>query len=133
MEQFNRLDLKVRVLAILSPTCPECLHGFEMVKMLLDKFPSNDLSVFLIWIAMLDEDNFEAAIARSRELSDSRVTQAWDASRQIGKLFAKTLNLKKNSLGRVPNIFSTQIELGWRGGSATHFLDAPALIRPGSR
>jgi hypothetical protein len=97
MEQFNRSDLKVRVLAILSPTCPDCLHGFEMVKMLLDKFPSNDLSVFLIWIAMLNEDNVEAAIDRSRELSDSRVTQAWDSSRQIGKLFAKTLHLQKTA------------------------------------
>jgi len=95
MEQFNHSNLKVRVLAILSPTCPECLQGFEMVKTLLGKFPSNDLSVFLIWIPMLDEDNLEAATARSSEVSDSRLTQAWDSSRQIGKLFAKTLNLQK--------------------------------------
>ena len=97
MEQFNRSNLKVRVLAILSPTCPDCLRGFEMVKILLDEFPCDDLSVFLIWIPMLDEDNFEAAIARSRELSDSRLMQAWDSSRQIGKLFAKTLNLEKTA------------------------------------
>jgi hypothetical protein len=97
MEQFNRSNFKVRVLAILSPTCPDCLHGFEMLKTLLHKFPSDDLSVFLIWIPMLDEDNFEAAIARSRELSDSRLTQAWDYSRQIGTLFGKTLNLQKTA------------------------------------
>ena len=97
MEQFNRSNLKVRVLAILSPTCPDCLYGFEMVKTLLVEFPSDDLSVFLIWIPMLDEDNFEAAITRSRELSDSRLMQAWDSSRQIGKLFAKTLNLQKTA------------------------------------
>ena len=97
MEQFNGSNFRVRVLAILSPTCPECLHGLEMLKTLLHKFPSDDLSVFLIWIPMLDEDNFEAAIARSRVLSDSRLMQAWDSSRQIGNLIAKTLNLQKTA------------------------------------
>jgi len=97
MEQFNRSNQKVRVIAILSPTCPECLIGFEMVKTLLNKFPRDDLIVFLIWIPMLDADSLEAATARSRELSDPRLMQAWDSSRQIGKLIAKTLNLQKTA------------------------------------
>lgn len=97
IEQFNRSNQKVRVITILSPTCPECLRGFEMVKTLLDKFPSDDLIVFLIWIPMLDDDSLEAAMARSRELSDPRLRQAWDSSRQIGKLFAKILNLQKTA------------------------------------
>ena len=95
MEQFNRLKNDVRVVTLLSPTCPECLLGFEMVKRLLEKFPGNRLRVFLIWIPMLAEDNFEMAIARSRESSDSRLMQAWDSSRQMSKLFAKTLDLQK--------------------------------------
>lgn len=96
-EQFNRSKQKVRVLAILSPTCPECLRGFEMVKVLLGRFPSSDLRVFLMWIPMLEEDNLEAAITHSKEIADSRLTQGWDSSRKIGKLFAKTLSLQKTA------------------------------------
>lgn len=96
-EQFNHSKHKARVLTILSPTCPECLRGFEMIKTLLNRFPSDDLRVFLIWIPMLDEDNLEAAIAHSKEVADSRLLQGWDSSYQIGRLFAKTLNLQKTA------------------------------------
>ena len=95
MDQFNRSKNKVRVVTLLSPTCPECLLGFEMVRKLLVKFPSKGVSVFLIWVPMLAEDNFETATARSGESSDSRLMQAWDASGQMGRLFAKTLDLQK--------------------------------------
>jgi hypothetical protein len=44
---------------------------------------------------MLAEDNLEAGIARSRESSDPRLMQAWDSSRQMGRLFANILNLEK--------------------------------------
>lgn len=42
----------------------------------------------------MDGDNLESAQAESQSIPDDRVEHRWDPERQLGELFAKTLNLK---------------------------------------
>ncbi|MFQ5872091.1 MAG: hypothetical protein ACE5IB_08035 [Candidatus Geothermarchaeales archaeon] len=93
-EQFNQSRQGVRVLAILSPTCPPCLYGKEVVKELFDEFDSDSLRGFVVWIPMLSEDNVESARFQEETLQDRRFVQGWDPERRIGNLFATTLNLR---------------------------------------
>src|SRR5579863_971066 len=39
-KQFNASSQKIRIVALLSPTCPECQSGHAVVGGILKKFPS---------------------------------------------------------------------------------------------
>lgn len=91
--EFNRATGKVRLVAILSPTCPFCRRGSAVVASLLRQFRSDKLEAFLVWLPMLPGDNPAQALSRSRELHDPRVAQGWDGQEATGKLFARTLGL----------------------------------------
>ncbi|MDH2901263.1 MAG: hypothetical protein PXY39_09850 [archaeon] len=95
IDQFNSSEDSIRVLAIVSPTCPDCLVGFEIVKRLFTRFDSNKLRGFVIWIAMLEGDDEQTARIKSESVEDSRITQFWDYDRAAGRLYANTLRLQK--------------------------------------
>lgn len=85
---FNAARTKPRFLAILSPTCPACVHGAEAVK--AAALPVSDaIDVFVVWAPMLDGDDAAAASARSRMLAGPRVRQYWDPARRVGSSFRK--------------------------------------------
>jgi hypothetical protein len=94
-EEFNSNSNSIRILAIVSPTCPECLAGAEVVKWIFAKFDSNKLKGFVLWIPMLENDVESAAQARSESIADPRIAQFWDGERNCGNLFARALHLDK--------------------------------------
>jgi hypothetical protein len=58
---------------------------------ILKPFPDADLSVLLVWIAMMRGDNPEAAQKASGKFSDDRITQFFDPKQTAGKAFAESL------------------------------------------
>ncbi|MFQ5951394.1 MAG: hypothetical protein ACE5KH_04860 [Candidatus Geothermarchaeales archaeon] len=96
-EEFNRSSLAVRVLAILSPTCPPCLYGKEVMKEIFDEFSTDKLRGFVVWIPMLTGDDAESAFFAGRDLQDPRVVQGWGSERLTGQLFDKALNLRRTA------------------------------------
>jgi hypothetical protein len=92
-EAFNASSQKVRVIALLSPTCTRCQAGHAVVGRLLKKFPSQKLQVILVWEPMRDGDNAVAARQEAESVHDVRISQGWDDSRNLGKLFGETLDL----------------------------------------
>lgn len=93
-EEFNRASDKVRVLAILSPTCDACQRGRGVVAEMFDKQKSEKLAGFVVWLPMKPKDSAEAAWLESEKLKDERIrVRGWDGNREIGKLFAMPLKL----------------------------------------
>jgi len=60
--EFNRAARKVRLVAILSPTCPYCRHGYEVVASLLRQYPSEELEALIVWLPILPGDNRAQAL-----------------------------------------------------------------------
>ena len=58
--------------------------------------PSEKLQGVIVWIPMIETDNFAAANERETKFSDSRVWQFWDPDRFVGRLLSQTLNLKES-------------------------------------
>src|SRR2546428_3165727 len=54
---FNASSQKVRVVALLSPTCADCRSGHGVVGRVLKKFPSPKLKAILAWEPMRDRDD----------------------------------------------------------------------------
>ena len=83
---FNAAKTRPRFLAILSPTCPACVHGAEAVKAAV--LPASDaIDVFVVWAPMLEGDDAAAASASSRMLAEPGVLQYWDPARRVGSAF----------------------------------------------
>jgi hypothetical protein len=56
---------------------------------------SKNLHGVIVWIPMLETDNFEGAAVRETKFSDPRVKQFWDQDRVFGRLLSQTLNLNE--------------------------------------
>lgn len=68
---FNQSSPMLRVLADLSPTCPHCLEGYEM----LERMPAGP-KCMVLWTAILAGDSADVAAEEGR--SDQRFAQYWE-------------------------------------------------------
>lgn len=94
-EEFNRASNTVRVLAILSPTCGPCQRGRGVVNEVFDRYSSDKLKGFVVWLPMKPKDNAQTAQLESDKLKDERISvRGWDGKRSIADLFAKPLKLR---------------------------------------
>jgi len=92
-KEFNASSQKVRVVALLSPTCPDCQSGHGVVGRILKKFPSPKLKAILVWEPMRDGDDATSATQQAETVQDIRISQGWDGSQNLGKVFGQTLDL----------------------------------------
>ena len=90
---FNASSDKVRIVALLSPTCSRCQSGHGVVSQVLRKFSSPKLQAILVWEPMRDGDSSVAATQQAETIHDARITQGWNENRNVGKLFGETLDL----------------------------------------
>src|SRR5260370_27339764 len=94
-KEFNASSQKVRVVALLSPTCPDCQSGHGAVGRVLTKFPSPKLKAILVWEPMRDGDDATSATQQAETVQDIRISQGWDGGQSLGKLFGQTLDLHR--------------------------------------
>jgi len=93
-KEFNRANDKVRVVAILSPTCDACQRGRGVIAEMFNQQKSEKLAGFVVWLPMKPRDSANTAWLESEKLKDERISvRGWDGDRKIGHLFAKPLTL----------------------------------------
>lgn len=92
-KEFNISGDKVRIVALLSPTCPRCRSGHGVIGEVLKNFSSAKLQAILVWEPIQQGDNPEAAAQQALAVRDVRITQGLDADSEVGKLFGETLDL----------------------------------------
>ncbi len=96
-EIFNRSSESPRLVALMSPRCPECQRGHDVVKALFDRFHSDRLRGVRVWLPMYPGDGQSVAEAEAATYKDPRLVDAWDPQRKLGELFARTLGLTKTA------------------------------------
>lgn len=121
---FNASNGSVRVISLLSPTCPACQGGHGVLKTVFGKTTSSDLKAFLVWLPMRPGDDPQAAVRQAATFKDPRLTEGWDAAREVGDLFARRL-APRDSLGRLPGL-RPRPPLGGHRASRPQLLDASA-------
>jgi hypothetical protein len=70
-QDFNQESDALRVLAVLSPTCPNCLEGYEMMTQM-----SAGPTCLVLWTAMIEGDS--AHTATQLIGSDRRCAHYWE-------------------------------------------------------
>lgn len=94
-EDYNASKGKVRLVSLLSPTCPYCVAGFRAMRNILERNPDADVKVFLVWEPMLRTDNRDEAVKIAGELSDERVVQYWDEERITAHTWRDVLDISR--------------------------------------
>ncbi|MEW6207835.1 MAG: hypothetical protein AB1631_05670 [Acidobacteriota bacterium] len=58
----------------------------------LKNIPDDRFAAYIVWLPMIRTDNRDAAVTRSTEFADKRLSYFWDGDRMTGKLWQKVLN-----------------------------------------
>lgn len=89
-DAFNGASDRWRAVALVSPTCSECLLGAKAVrKEIIDRYPANDVAAVVVWIPMLDSDNEQATKASATIFPPARSAQFYDAHQGVGLGYAR--------------------------------------------
>ena len=91
--EFNVSSDKVRIVALLSPTCPGCQSGHAVVGQILKRFSSPEVQAILVWEPMRRDDSPVAATQQAEGVRDTRIWQGWNGNKSVGDLFGKSLEL----------------------------------------
>jgi len=117
LSAFNEDRGRVRLLLILSPTCPMCLSSVGVVqRYLLDSIQDANLRVYVIWEAIGATDDRAKAQSASTLISDSRVRQFWSPDRFAGKVFQGAVGIKDSPAWDVFLLFAA--DKSWTPGAA---------------
>ena len=87
---------KVTLIALLSPVCPACRHGFTDMQTILKNIPDDRLRVHIVWLPNFPGDNKSRAETRTAEFNDSRVSYYWDGDKCTDAEWQKVLGIDKS-------------------------------------
>lgn len=98
LKQWLQKDAgRVTLIALLSPVCPECRHGFSDMQSVLKNIPDDRLRAHIVWLPMFPGDNKGRAQTRTEEFNDSRVSYYWDGDKLTGAEWQKVLGIDKGA------------------------------------
>ena len=97
---FNQDEGKVRMILLVEPACDACVKGVISVRETLSKIESDHIRIYVVWEPIFDQKKagniYENAKTKSQVISDSRVTQYWTDSTDIGNSFVSALSAEKS-------------------------------------
>lgn len=91
-QRFDKDAGKVRLLVLLSPTCPTCVRMARMIqRYLLEEVDSSRVAVYLVWAPMLEGDDVEKSRPMLAHTTDARAVHYWSPNDALAKQFSKPL------------------------------------------
>jgi len=90
---FNNDMSHPRFVAVLSSVCRWCIDGAKKIKeSLLEQDGTDDFRLYIIWMDMLEDDNFASAQKAAKLLNDPRVTHYYTSGKQVGREIAAQIS-----------------------------------------
>jgi hypothetical protein len=86
---FNAFQETPRLLALVSPTCPECVFGAEVVSQVVAASPL--LQALVVWLPMLDGDTITTIDQTAARYIHARIHRFADPHRLAGTHIARRL------------------------------------------
>jgi hypothetical protein len=100
--RFNKDKGTLRLVVLVSPTCPACVTGAEWIQeYILKRNPKLDLKVYAVWYEMYPGDSPDDFPAARKLIPDKRVSHYWDQPKDVGRWF----------FGKVPT--DTEGDIEW--------------------
>ena len=94
---FNAAKGKVRIVMLVSPTCPACVCGADIIKNdVLAKVKDKRLATFSVYIPMIFGDGKAPAVKAAKEMTKIGVPSFWDGKRELGNAYGQVVKLPMN-------------------------------------
>ncbi|MGA2530044.1 MAG: hypothetical protein ABSG36_12885 [Acidimicrobiales bacterium] len=85
----------MKLVILVSPTCPICLDGIALVREGLAGLGSADVAVHVVWVPVLSGDTPEAAEDSTRLIGDAvQAAHYWDVGRGLSNRYCDLLGLE---------------------------------------
>lgn len=92
-EAFNADAGKVRIVALVSPTCGACLHGAaDLQSHVFGRIDNGQLRGYIVWVPKLDGHERDVPEA-THTVSDPRAAHYWDGDGYLVHAYDTTLGL----------------------------------------
>ena len=119
-DAFNAASDRVRVALLLSPSCPHCLHGADLIQKAFADSASTPLRVLVLWMHITHSDRQPPNSLVLARVSDPRTIQWWDPHRLLSKVMqrdypADTLIAMQDTTGTPPPVIWNLVAM-WRPG-----------------
>jgi hypothetical protein len=86
--RFNEDKGVLRLVVLVSPTCPQCTSGAGWVQeYILTRNPKLNVKVYAIWYEMYPGDSPDDFPKARKLLADKRVTHYWDQGKDVGRWY----------------------------------------------
>jgi hypothetical protein len=80
---YNLGQGTVRILALVSPTCPQCRAAFDEIQRIMETISTNRLRAYIVFQPVRDQDRMLRAFRLAVELNQPRVTHFWDPTLSV--------------------------------------------------
>jgi hypothetical protein len=86
--QFNKDKGVLRLVVLVSPTCPACVGGAQWIESeVLKTYPDLNVRVYAVWYEMYPGDSPKAFPTARKTMPDARVSHFWDKKKATGRWF----------------------------------------------
>jgi hypothetical protein len=86
--RFNEDRGVLRLVVLVSPTCPACTSGAGWIHdYILKRYPDLNLKVYTVWYEMYPGDSPDDYPEAQLLMRDKRVTHYWDQSKEVGRFY----------------------------------------------
>jgi hypothetical protein len=86
--RFNEDKGVLRLVVLVSPTCPACVSGAGWIQeYFLKRNPGLNLKVYAVWYEMYPGDSPDDFPAARKMMPDKRVTHYWDQAKDVGRWY----------------------------------------------
>jgi hypothetical protein len=90
--QFNRDHGALRLIVLVSPTCPACTSGASWIQdYVLKRNPKLNIHVYSVWYEMYPGDSPDDFPTARKLMSDRRVQHFWDQPKDVGRWFQRAI------------------------------------------
>ena len=96
-QRLEQETQKLTLVALISPVCPLCRHGFADVQRVLTNVPDNRLRAHIVFLPMYPGDDKLRAQTRTEEFNDKRVTYYWDGDKVTGSEWQRVLGIDRTA------------------------------------
>lgn len=133
-ELFNREANTVRLVVMLSPTCPACAIDARVVeRYLMEQVDSSRLRLYVVWGPMGGDEKRQDAERASALVPDRRATQFWTDGSALMEYFrrASGMGLKDEKAWKVFLLYAAGSR--WNDAPASFMHDLGSPLPPGRR
>jgi hypothetical protein len=92
---FESAAGKVRLVAIVSPTCGDCLDAADVIDTrIVPRVSADDLAVFLVWVSVNPPDVGPRVATMAEQYSDAQFTNYFDNTGRLARAIGRGLGLE---------------------------------------